>query len=66
MAFSFYKVAVPKSLEEFFQKSALLGQKAALNLWYVDIKAKFAKTVPEHLKVSHIWRIQFLKNFLFK
>ena len=28
--------AGPESLEYYFQKGALLGQKAALNLWYVD------------------------------
>ena len=25
---------------EYFQKGALLGQKAALNFWYVDIRPK--------------------------
>ena len=30
--------AGPESLEDYFQKRALLGQKAALNLWCVDTK----------------------------
>ena len=28
--------AGPESLDDYFQKGALLGQKEALNLWYVD------------------------------
>ena len=31
-----YNTAGPESLEDYFQKGALLGQKADLNLWYVD------------------------------
>ena len=27
--------AGPESLEDYFQKGSLLGQKAALNLWYI-------------------------------
>ena len=46
-----YITAGPESLEDYFQKGALFGQKAALNLRYVE----FAKTVLEHLKVCHIW-----------
>ena len=51
--------AGPVSLVYYFQKGALLGQKVALNLWYVDTidlsdtyqlscryQAKIAKTVP--------------------
>ena len=30
--------AGPESLEYYFQKGALLGQKAALNLWYIDTR----------------------------
>ena len=30
--------AGPESLEEYFQEGALLGQKAALNLWNVDTR----------------------------
>ena len=30
------RTAGPESLEDYFQKGALLGQKASLNLWYVD------------------------------
>ena len=37
--------AGPTSLEDYFQKGALFGQ--------------FVKTVPEHLKVCHIWLIKF-------
>ena len=35
---NFFNAAGPTSLEEYFQKGALLGQKAALNLWNVDTK----------------------------
>ena len=31
-----YNAAGPTSLEDYFQKGALLGQKSVLNLWYVD------------------------------
>ena len=49
------------SLEDYFQKGALFGQKAAPNLWYVEI----LKTVPEHLMVCRIWPIKFFnKNML--
>ena len=34
----FLYAAGPESLKEYFQKCALLGQKAALHLWYVDIR----------------------------
>ena len=30
----------PESLENYFQKGALLGQKAGLNLWYIDTRPK--------------------------
>ena len=33
----------PESLEDYFQKSALLNQKAALNLWYVDTRPNSQK-----------------------
>ena len=39
--------AGPESLGDSFRKGALLGQK-----W--QYQAKFAKIVPEHLKVCHI------------
>ena len=32
--------AGPESLKDYFQNGALLGQKAALNLWYVDTRPK--------------------------
>ena len=47
--------AGPESLVNYFQKGALLGQKVALNLWNVDTRPNSQKTVPEHLKVCHIW-----------
>ena len=43
----FTKTDEPESLEDYFQKGALFGQKAALNLWYVDTRP----TVSEYLKV---------------
>ena len=36
----------PKSLEDYFQKGALLGQKEALNLWYVDTRPNSQKLLP--------------------
>ena len=45
--------AGPKSLEDYFQKGALLGQKTGLNLWKVYTRP-FSKTVPEHLKVCQL------------
>ena len=38
--------AWPESLEDFFQKGALLGQKAALNLWYFDTRPNSQKLFP--------------------
>ena len=35
--------AGPESLEDYFQKDAHLGQKAALNLWYVDTRSNSQK-----------------------
>ena len=33
-----FSAAGPETLEDYFQKDAFLGQKAALNLWYVDTR----------------------------
>ena len=52
----------PKSLEDYFQKGALLGQKAKYLVR--QFQAKFAKTGPELLKFCHIWLIKFLKNYV--
>ena len=35
--------AGPESLEDYFKKGALFGQKAALNLWYVDTSCQIRK-----------------------
>ena len=41
------KAAGPESWEDYFQKGALFGQKAALNLWYVDTRSsKFLQIWP--------------------
>ena len=32
------RAAGTESLDDYFQKGSLLGQKAALNLWYVDTR----------------------------
>ena len=54
--------AGPTSLEDYFQKGALLGKKAkSLVRRY---QAKFAKTVTEHLEVYHIWLIFFFKTYV--
>ena len=37
MVQSFKITAGPESLEDYFQKGTLLGQKAALNIWFVDM-----------------------------
>ena len=37
------QAAGPESLEDYFQKGALLGQKAALNLWNVDTRPNLQK-----------------------
>ena len=55
--------AGPTSFEDYFRK-VHLGQKAALNLSYVDIKPNSQKTVPENLKVCHIWLIKFKKAYV--
>ena len=38
--------AGPESYEDYFQKGALLGKKAALNLWYVDTRPNSQKLFP--------------------
>ena len=38
-----WSTAGPTSLEDYFQKGALLGQKAALHLWYVDTRPNSQK-----------------------
>ena len=50
--------AWPESLEDFFQKGALLGQKAALNLWYFDTRPNH-KNCSRALKVRNIWLMKF-------
>ena len=39
-------LAGPRCLEDYFQKGALLGQKAALNLWHVDTRPNSQKLFP--------------------
>ena len=54
----------PESIEDHFQKDALLGQKATLKLWYVaSIPGQIRKN--EHLKVWYIWHIKFKKQIMF-
>ena len=48
------KTAGPESLEDYFQKGALVGPKSLVHRY----QAKFAKTVAEHLKVCHIFYFQ--------
>ena len=38
--------AGPESLEDYFQEGALLGKKAALNLWYVYTRPNSQKLFP--------------------
>ena len=42
----FLNAAGPESLEGLFFKGELLSQKAALNLWYVDIRPYRQKLFP--------------------
>ena len=53
--------AGPESLVDYFQKGALLGQKVTSLLRRYQA---FVKTVPEHLKVCHIWLIKFKKKIM--
>ena len=49
-------LAGQQSSEDYFQKKgALLGQKAALNLWYVETRTDSQK------QVCHIWLIKVFK-----
>ena len=43
---SFDIPAGPESLEDYFQKDTLLGQEAALHLWYVDTRPNSQKPFP--------------------
>ena len=61
----FVSAAGPTSLEDYFQKVALLGQKAALNLWYVDTRPNSQKLFPSIFKVCHIWLITFFVSYIF-
>ena len=48
--------ARPESLEVYIKKGALLGQKAALNLWYVNTRPYSQKMFPS------IWLMIFLNK----
>ena len=52
--------ARPESLEDYFQKRCTFGSKSGTKS--LVPQAKFAKTVPEHLKVCHIWLIKLNIN----
>ena len=49
--------------EDYFQKGALLGQKAAINLWYVDTRPNSQKLFPSIWR-SVIFGLQNSKNKL--
>ena len=53
------KAAGPESLVNYFQKGALLGQKVALNLWYVDTRPNLQKLFPS------IWRSVIFGLYIF-
>ena len=57
-----YIAAGPTSLED-FSKRCTFGSKSGTKSLVRQYQAKFAKTVPENLKVCHIWLIKFLKMF---
>ena len=42
--------AGPESLEDYFQKGALLGQKVVLNLWYIDTRPNSQKQFLSNLR----------------
>ena len=56
--------AWPTSLEDYFQKVALLGQKAALNLWYVVTRPN-SQNCSRALKVRHNCLIHFFIKLMF-
>ena len=57
--------AGPESLKDYFQKGALLGQKAAQNLWYVDTWPNSKKPFPSICR-SVIYGLQnFKKQLMF-
>jgi hypothetical protein len=48
-----------------FSKRCTLWSKSGTKSLVYRYQAKFAKIVPEHLKVCHIWLIQFKKQLMF-
>ena len=53
------KAAGPESLKDYFQKGALLGQKAALHLWYVDTRPNSQKLLRAFKGLSYLaYKIQ--------
>ena len=46
LTFDMHHAAGLTSLENYFQKGELLGQKAELNLWYVDTRPNLQKLFP--------------------
>ena len=58
------KAAGPESLEDYFQKGALLGQKAVKNLWCVDTRPNSQKLLPSilsYLAYNFFLKIQLSK-----
>ena len=56
--------AGPTYLEDYFQKGAHLGQKATLNLWYVDTRPNSQKKCSRAFEGSHIWLITLFKKLM--
>jgi len=60
-----YIAAGPESLEDLFSKRCNFGSKSDTKSLVRRYQAKFSKTVPEHLKVCHIW-LKFKKQLMFR
>ena len=56
--------AGPTSLEDNFQKGALLGQKAALNLWYIDTRPNSQNLIFSYIFIHIIQIALFSSEYL--
>ena len=48
-----------------FSKNCTFGSKSGTKSLVRRYKAKFTKTVPEHLKVCYVWLIKFKKQLMY-
>ena len=59
------KIIKPGCGSALFSKRCTFGSKSGTKSLVRLYQAKFAKTVPKHLKVCHIWLIKSLTNLMF-